>query len=155
MPTGVAPTLDSALEREKFLLSHAERAATGTGDAVEMKAAFRFLVFQLSISAVGAGAGGASESLEVWVQQSHDGENWDDLVAFPLVAGGNGIAQVQIASLPLGRDDAAGETHDTEDRALAAGTVLSTVLARRFRAVWDLATVTACTYTFSVAMFAR
>src|SRR5205085_9259949 len=83
-------------------------------------------------------AGGAGATLGGWGQQSWDQTNWDDGAHYSQVVGTVGSA-AYVATLPTRRRDVAAEMHQMQDAALAAGTVRDTVLARRFRAKWEIA----------------
>src|SRR5262245_35028062 len=132
MGAGVAPAADAVGVQEEQILAVAERfTGSGAGPLVTLRAQFRFASFQLIVTAAGAAAG---DTLDVYLQQSFDGgANWDDLVHFAQVTG-TATEGVQIASLPVGHDDTAGELHTRQDGALPAGTVRATMLGRQFRA---------------------
>ena len=88
------------------------------------------------VTAAGAGPG---DTLDVYLQQSFDGgANWDDLVHFAQLTG-TATEGLQIASMPVSRDDTVGELHARQDGALAAGTVRATMVGRQFRAKWVIA----------------
>lgn len=147
-----APTVTDNGADVRVLASHAARTASGQGAAVEMKARARWLVFELCVTALGAGGG---DTLDVYLQQSWDGSNWDDVAHFPQLNGVN-PAQVLMAAFPIGKTDYAlvPEQHAWTDGTLGAGLSRETVLCRRFRVRWDVAGG-APSFTFSVLMFAR
>jgi hypothetical protein len=116
------------------ILASAARTAGGEGPAVTLAARFSVVVFELVVSGLGTGG-----NLDVIVQQSLDGANWDDLVHF-LTVGSAGPIQVQSATFPRRERDAGPEVHVWTDGTLAAGSVVSgsRAVGRRFRAVWTL-----------------
>lgn len=145
---GTAPTNQFVgTDAVPVLQASAAQVASGTGTAAVPDAnPAKAWIFQLVVSAAATGAG---DTLNVYVQQSHDGgDNWDDLVSFPQVLG-NSAEGVYVATVPVVRDDQAGEVHARTDGALAAGSVRATVIGRRFRVKWTIAGGTAA-FTFGV-----
>ncbi len=126
------------------------RGTSGQGSLVALRPVFRWVSFQLLVAAT---AGGAGATLDVYVQQSLDGTNFDDIAHFAQVTGATG-AQAQSASLPAGKLESVGELHTWRDGTLAAGSVADFVLGRRFRARWVIAGAGA-SFTFGVAAYPR
>ena len=75
------------------------------------------------------------------------------MVAFQGRAGVVG-AQEEVGTVPLWREDAAGEYHVYQSAGLAAQSVRGTPAARWFRVKWTVITAGAG-YTFQVLMFPR
>lgn len=113
----------------------ASRTTSGTGSLVEILARFRWICFELVVTTA---AGGGGATLDVYVQQSCDGVNFDDLAHFAQVLG-TSAGEVHICSFPVRQDDAGGEVHAQRDGTLAAGSVAGTMLERKFRAKWVIA----------------
>lgn len=131
-----SPAAPAATEKQLVqLLAAASRSGNGAGSSVAIEARFDFVAFELLVTSA---AGGAGATLDVWVQQTWDLANWDDVAHYTQVLGTVGSA-VYVASLPTRRPDVAAELHQMQDAALAAGSVRDTVLARRFRAKWEIA----------------
>lgn len=118
-----------------LLPSAARTPGAGEGSAVVIAGSFAWIVFELVVS----GVSGTSPTLNVWIQQSLDGVNWDDVVSFAPEGGSGLLTQVQTAGLPVRERDAAAELHTWSDATLTVGTIRSTILGRRFRAKWSLA----------------
>jgi hypothetical protein len=149
MPAPAEPVIGTGSDAAAYLLPVAARIASGEGSLVVVRPRFRWVTFELVVLATA----GAGATLDVFVQQSLDGVNYDDLVHFTQVPGTSG-EQIQSASLPVGRTDAAGEIHAWRDAALPAGYVADIVLGRRFRIRWTIAGAGA-SFTFGVAVYPR
>ena len=130
------------------VVAAASRSSSGTSSAVIPGQMADIRAFQLNVYAA---AGGAGASLRVWVQQTLDGANWDDVAAFPVVAGDSGGSW--IASMTVRQRDQAAEMHALQDGQLAAGQVANALLGRTFRAKWTIAG--GGTFGFQVLAFAR
>lgn len=134
-----APSLVAGSEDELVLLAHASRSGSGTGEAVRLRDGGRWVVFELVPTDGGAGPG---QTLDVYVQQSWDGANWDDVCHFTQLGGGAAVSVTTPAegcTLPIGRVEAGAEMHQWRDGSLAAGQVVNTVVGRRVRAKWVIA----------------
>ena len=125
------------------ILAHAARNADGEGSLVLVRESFQWLVFELIVTAV------AGAVMDFRIQQSHDGENVDDLVSIAAVGAVGGYT----VSIPLRERDATGEIHAWTDGTLPGGSVRATVLAKQFRAHWRL--TSPGTITFQVLAVPR
>src|SRR5438067_826684 len=131
-----SPAVPAASEKQLVqLLAAGSRGGNGAGGSMGIEARFDFMAFELLVTSA---AGGAGATLDVWVQQTWDLVNWDDVAHYTQVVGTVGSA-AYVASLPTRRRDVAAEMHQMQDAALAAGSVRDMVLARRFRVKWEIA----------------
>jgi hypothetical protein len=92
-------------------------------------------IFQLNVYSC---AGGAGATLDVWVQQTLDGTNWDDVCHYPQVLG-NSAGGSWAATLTVRQRDQAAEMQQLLDGQLGAGQVVNSTLARTFRVKYTIA----------------
>jgi hypothetical protein len=71
----------------KTLATLSARTASGNGSAVPLERGITGLTFLLQVTEAADEAG---DTLDVYVQDSIDGQNWDDLVHFSPVLGNGG-----------------------------------------------------------------
>ena len=137
MAVSIVPEPASGSVSLVALAANAARTVNGVGSAVTLPGRFTWVTFELLVHS----GGGGGTTLDVWIQQSHDGGvNWDDIchlapVAGAVPAGGQG----QAAGFAAKRRDAGPETHPMQDGLLAASSVVDYHLARVFRARWTIA----------------
>ena len=148
--TGSAPT-PTAETAALQLVEHGAYSASGVGAKTLLAAEYAHLVFELIVTAV---AGVPGDTLAVFVQQSWDGVNYDDVAAFALLSGA-APPQVRQASFPARRPDAAPELHTQTDAALPAASLRDVPLARQFRAKWSVAGGGGSVWTFQVVAVPR
>lgn len=147
----VVPAYGATENRYVELLASAARTASGTGSAVELKAAWTYLGVELIVTAAAAAVG---DTLNVYLQQSiDDGTNWDDVASFTQVLGNGGVL-AHIASILRAGGLSAGEMHQATDATLAAGTIRAQISARKFRIKWTIAGATP-NFTFQVIAMPR
>jgi hypothetical protein len=142
-PDGTDPTLVA-------LLAWGVRTASGAGSVVLLEAEFGYLATGLVVTAASAAAG---DTLDVYIQQTFDSVNYDDLVHFAQVLG-NGGAKMFLSSSAVRRADLAAETHEATDAALAAGTARDVMAGRSFKVKWVIAGATP-SFSFQVLGFPR
>jgi len=134
MPVAAVPEPPAESVESVALILSTTRTASGEGSAVLLAARFATVVFEVVVSSLGI-----TGNLDVIVQQSLDGTNWEDLAHFATL-GPAGPTQVQSATFPRRERDAGPELHTWSDGTLAAGTVVSgaRAIGRRFRARWSI-----------------
>ncbi len=148
-----APTFTDDDGPRRYLIPVATYTATATGSAVVMPWRVRYLVFQCILTAAAAAAG---DTLDVYIQQTWDGLNWDDVLHFNQFLG-NGGAKAWTGRMALRPDEALGPFpghREMTDQNLGVGATQPQVMARTFRAIGIIAGGTA-SFDFSVAMFGR
>jgi hypothetical protein len=144
------PVLIAGSGSEVALCDLTVRTDDGEGAAVELRGAFRWVCFQLVIT---AGSFSVGHSLKVYVQVANDGANWDDLLCFNTYDGtvpAKALQRVYLPYLP-----AAAEIADLQDRMIGAGTFANAVMGRRVRARWDFSHSGVDSATFQVVAFLR
>jgi hypothetical protein len=114
------------------LLASGSRSGNGTGAVATPTFGADIVLFMLNVYQT---TGSAGTNLRVWVQQTMDGTNWDDVVAFPSVSSGSAGGS-WVASMTVRQRDQASEIHALQDAAMAAGTVANITLGRTFRVKW-------------------
>ena len=82
-----------ASNRHAILAASAARTANGAGDAVQLANKLKALVFLLDMTIPATDAG---DKIDILIQDSIDGDTWNDLVAFVQVLG-NAAASKQMA----------------------------------------------------------
>ncbi len=135
-----------------LLLASAVRLASGVGPEILVPGDWSVCAFRFSASAYTTNVG---DEFSIWVQQSWDGVQWDDLVSWKQ-AGSGFTDPERVASVPRWRSDQAGEGHTLADATTAAG-VVNTLVGERFRVKWLVvqAGVPAPSYTFEVVAYPR
>lgn len=125
------------------ILASAARNASGSGAAVVLGGTFQWLVLELVVSGVTGG------NFNVWLQQSWDGVNWDDVGAVI------GIAATAVYSMefPVRARDAQAAQHTWTDAGTPGTGVYDHVMGRRYRAVWTVGAPG--TFTFQVLAHLR
>ena len=82
-----------ASNRHAILAASAARTANGAGDAVQLANKLKALVFLLDMTIPATDAG---DKIDILIQDSIDGDTWNDLIAFVQVLG-NAAASKQMA----------------------------------------------------------
>src|SRR5438093_12069175 len=96
------------------LLSASPQTASGAGNAVTPVRMADIRIFLLNVYST---SGGAGATLDVWIQHTWDGSNWDDVCHFPQVLGNSGGGS-WAATLTVRQRDQAAEMHALQDAGL-------------------------------------
>jgi hypothetical protein len=117
----------------KTLATLSARTASGNGSAIALERGLTGLTFLLQVTEAADEAG---DTLDVYLQDSIDGQNWDDLVHF-ITALGNGGAKTFLArqACLISPSSALGEK---KDASLGAG-VRQGPVGSQVRAKWVIA----------------
>lgn len=128
------------------LVASAARIASGNSGVLAL-ANFALVKAALFILDVTVAATAAGDTLDVYIQHTVDGTNWDDFVHFTQVLGNGGAKRFQAQWL---RDLAPTSAQRAlVDAALAAGVAHGPV-GDQWRVKWVVATASAPSFTFSV-----
>lgn len=131
----------------------ASAARTATGNSGSLKSLLRHPEMVKKIRAVldvTAAATAAGDTLDVYLQTTYDGTNWQDIGHFTQVLGNGGALK---HTLEWTRDGVTPESemHVPQAAAIAAGAVLQGLkLGADTRIAWVVVNGTAASFTFSV-----
>lgn len=129
----------------------ASAARTASGNSGSLKGILRHpeqLLHSRWVLNVTAAATAAGDTLDVYVQTTYDGTNYDDVIHFTQVLGNGGaktyIAEVSHVVVPES------ELKAPADAALSAGVLQGIKLGVDVRVKWVVASASAPSFTFSV-----
>lgn len=104
------------------------------------------MVFLLRVTAA---ANTTDDKLNIYLQHSVDGNQWDDFAAFTQVAGdaSTPVEELVIVNFAAGVED---EVRSLSDGSLTAGTALQGPVGKYWRVKWDITDVSAPDFTFTL-----